>query len=257
MKIKGTLFIIIGLFLWITPDGTPARGEEKKTTPSSFAIVTYIKGDASYLPTGEIEWRPLYQGTRLGVGTQIKTMKDSRIELKLPDGSYIRFAEETRFEIQDLYYEREKVGIILKVRVFLGKVWANVRKLFTKRSRFEVSSRTSVAGVRGTIYRMDVEKDETTVIKVYKGEIYVIPPPKEIPKPYYEIEGPKEIARPYTVIPGPNEVTLQEWEYIVQSMQEIVIRPDGQVIKPAKFDPVKDLDDWVRWNKERDILVED
>lgn len=256
MKIKGIVLVTIGLFLGINIDVKLALAETKKDS-QTFALVTYLTGKATCLPKGETTWRPLAQGSRVQGGTQIKTMKDSRIEVRLPDGSYIRFAEDTTFEIQDLSYERERVGIIFKVRVFIGKTWANVRKLFSKRSRFEVASRTSVAGVRGTIYRMNVEEDETTVVKVYKGEIYVIPPPKEVPKPYHEVEGPKEVPKPYAEVPGPREVTLQEWEYIVKSMQEITIRPDGQALKPVKFDPIKDLDEWVKWNKERDNLIKE
>jgi len=256
MRVKGIVFGTIGLFLGIMFGGTIAMAEAKKTPPS-FAVVTYLKGEASFLQKGETQWRTLLQGSKVQPGTQIKTMKNARIEMKLPDGSYIRFDEGTTFEIQDLSYEREKVGIIFKVRVLLGKTWANVKKLFSKRSRFEVASRTSIAGVRGTIYRMNVEEDETTIVKVYTGEIYVIPPPKEVPKPYREVEGPKEIARPYQEVPGPREVTLQEWEYIVRSMQQIVIRPDGTAIDPVKFDPVQDLDDWVKWNKERDSLIKE
>jgi hypothetical protein len=47
---------------------------------------------------------------------------------------------------------------------------------------------------------------------------------------------------------------MQEWTYIVQAMQQIVVYPDGTVSKPFRFDPEVDMDEWVRWNQNRDKM---
>lgn len=244
--------IVFGLILGLLINGTSAIAGS-----SDRAVVIYITGKASYLLKGEKVWQKLTKGAKLPVGTKVKTLKKTRIEFKLPDESYIRFAENTTFTIRDLTYDKKKKkGLIFRAKVFMGRIWANARKRLSRKSRFEIVSKTSVAGVRGTIYRMDVKKDQTTIVKVYTGNIYVIPPPKEIPKPYHDVKGPHKIPKPYTEVPKPREVTIKEWEYIVKSMQQIVIKPDGKAQKPVKFDPVKDLDDWIRWNKARDKLLE-
>ena len=256
MDVKGIIRvgIVLGLILGLSVSGSGAlaiAGSSKG--PIDAAVVTYLKGNASYLLKGEKDWLKLAKGTKIPAGAKVKTLQKTRVEFKLPDGSYIRFSENTTFTMVDLAYKaRKKKGFLFRVRVFLGRSWANTRKMLDRRSKFEITSKTSVAGVRGTIYRMDVEKDQTTIVKVYTGNVYVIPPPREVPKPYYDVKGPQEISKPFTEIPKPREVTLQEWEYVVKSMQQIVIMPDGKAKKPVKFDSIKDLDDWIRWNKKRD-----
>lgn len=249
-KIK--IGIVLGLILGLSVNGASAIAGSSKG-PFDVALVTYLKGNASYLLKGKEDWQKLAKGTNIPAGTKIKTLKKTRVEFKLPDGSYIRFSENTTFTMVNLAYKvRKKKGFLFRVRVFLGRSWANTRKMLDRRSKFELISKTSVAGVRGTIYQMDVEDDQTTIVKVYTGNVYVIPPPREVPKPYYDVKGPQEISKPFTEVQKPREVTLQEWEYVVKSMQQIVIMPDGKAKKPVEFDPIKDLDDWIRWNKERD-----
>jgi hypothetical protein len=47
-------------------------------------------------------------------------------------------------------------------------------------------------------------------------------------------------------------VTVEEWQVIVQSFQQVTISPEGVASQPQAFDPKADADDWVKWNQERD-----
>jgi hypothetical protein len=49
---------------------------------------------------------------------------------------------------------------------------------------------------------------------------------------------------------------MEEWTYIVRSLQQINIRPDGSATKPFRFDIAADLNDWVKWNQERNKLLQ-
>ena len=220
--------------------------------------VNYLEGNARYQQHANEEWLPLSEGDYLNAGDTIKVLEDSRIELKFNDGSVARFNENTTFIIQI----QKKKGMIkkgiIRVKLIMGKVWANILKTLNVQAKFEVETATAVAGIRGTILRVDEDPHKparSTLIKVYKGTIEVNPP-YEIGKPYTEIKGPHEVPGPYEV-PGPHEVSLEEWEEIVlQSKEQLVLSSEGKVVKKEPFDPSIDeaRDEWVKWNMKRDKL---
>jgi len=220
------------------------------------AEVTLLEGKAELIKKGMIKAQPLMLGDYIAHGDRISTTKGSRVELKLPDNSLIRFDEVTTFEIVSVEFDKKTKQRNINVNMVLGKTWANVSKIFGQRGRFAVSTKTAVAGVRGTIYRVNVEKDNSVLVKVYWGEVGVSSAPRK-----EAAEGPVPIMKPTKVlgphpVAGPHPVSMEEWTYIVKSMQQIIVRPDGTATKPMPFLASEDLNDWVRWNQERDNKTE-
>ena len=216
------------------------------------AKVTLLEGKAGLIQTGMIKAQPLALGDYIAHGDRISTKKGTRVELKLPDNSLIRFDELTTFEIVCVEFDNKAKRRNINLSMVLGKTWANVSKIFGLRGRFAVSTKTTVAGVRSAIYRVNVEEDNSVLVKVYWGEVGV----SSTPKPDTASQ-PQQIIKPTKVlgpqpIASPHPVSMEEWTYIVKSMQQIFIRPDGTPTKPMPFLASEDINDWVRWNQERD-----
>lgn len=101
----------------------------------------------------------------LYAGDSVRTGKDSRAELSFSDGSTIRLGENSKFLIR-------QNGTTRSFTLLSGKFWAKVAKL-SERARFEVESPTAVAGVRGTVFKVEVDQDSTSRVAVEEGEVEV------------------------------------------------------------------------------------
>ena len=218
----------------------------------SAAVVTRLDGNASVFTKGGKAGTPLKKNDRIIKGQEVKVGEKSRIELKYPDGTVMRFAERSTIKIDDITYDGKTQSKKVKVDLGGGKLWANVKKLVTADSKVEVKTVNAVAGVRGTVYRVNVDEDNSAMVKVYDGSVAVAGVPKEAAKPSGEFTAPVPVAGPTPVPPPYHEVSMEEWTVIVKAMQQITISPQGVASKPQDFTPQDDMDDWVKWNQERD-----
>lgn len=219
---------------------TPAWSAENK------AYVSFLEGSAFKSRTGK-DWKPVSKGDTLNAGDSVKTDAKSKIELTLPDGSKVRFSENSSFKVESLLFKEEERNFGIKV--LFGKVWSKAAK-FKKVSKFEIKTANAVAGVKGTTYRIDANEDSSSMVRVYEGEVSVGSLPAE-KGDKGRSTSPKYVSGP-TEVPGPHEVTREEWTYIVKSWQQITISPKGVASKPVSFTPEEDKNDWVAWNQEMD-----
>ncbi len=215
------------------------------------AVVTVIQGTARVYSKGFAKGRLLKQGDVLKKDQEVKVAKKSRMEVRFPDGTIMRLAEKSHLKLNQLSYNKQTEGKNVKVDLSIGKLWAKVKKLTTPDSSVEVRTSNAVAGVRGTVYRVNVEDDKSAVVKVYDGSVYVANPPRDTSQAA-KVTSPHEVSGPHAVSPPYHEVSMEEWTTIVKAMQQITISPQGVPSKPEDFDPKADSDDWVKWNQERD-----
>jgi len=216
------------------------------------ATVTMIVGTARVYATGSKTGRVLKKGDMLRKEQEVRTSDKSRLEIRFPDGTVMRLAERSFLKMNQLSFDKKTENKSVKVELGVGKLWAKVRKLLTPDSSVEVRTSNAVAGVRGTVYRVNVEEDKSALVKVYDGTVYVVNPPREEVKTGEGTTKPHEVSGPHEVTPPFHEVSMEEWTAIVKAMQQISISPQGVPSKPQDFDPKADSDEWVRWNQERD-----
>jgi len=216
------------------------------------AVITVIQGTARLYEKGATTGHLLKRGDALKNGQEVRVAKKSRLEIHFPDGTVMRLSENSIFKVNTLSFNKQTNDKEVKAELSIGKLWAKVKKLTTPDSTVEVRTSNAVAGVRGTVYRVNVEDDKSTVVKVYDGSVYVANPPRDESKSLDKAIVPHEVAGPHEVPPPSHEVSIEEWTTIVKAMQQISISPNGVPSKPEDFDPKADADEWVKWNQERD-----
>jgi len=248
-----TIFIIciaIIFLLGVYPQESKARNPVAVKIGRGEAKVTALEGTAQYASEGG-RWHSVKIGSILKGGDRVATGSKSRLEIVLSDGSLLRFADNTSFRIVQIDVNGNAGTRNAKVNVALGKTWANVSKTFGVKPNFEVSCENAVAGVRGTIYRMNVNDDQSALVRVYEGEVAVSGGGKTMGQSSATGGPPEKISGPVS-IPGPRKVTMEEWVEIVRAMQQITISTAGLPGKPQPFTDAEDQEDWVDWNKQRD-----
>ena len=213
------------------------------------AKITALEGEVSYSLDGKT-FQPVKLGAELPANATVKTGTSARLELGLPDGSVMRMSGNSQMKLAALDYQQESKSRDYKFRLDLGKIWAKARDISERGSKFEVETATAVTGVRGTVFRINVEPSHATIVKVYQGSV-LLRSPREVFRPAGAGETRKEISGPREVGP-PDEISRAEWELLVKAMQEVSVSPEGKASRPKDFTLQEDLDDWVKWNLERD-----
>ncbi len=237
------LTMVSGFFAW---------GAE---TAKDDAIVAMVQGTARVFAKDTTVGRTLKVGDLLKKEDTVKTARKTRLEIRFPDGTLIRLGENSTLRMRDVSYNKQTESKNIKVNLSTGRLWAKVKKFTTTDSSVVVETSNAVAGVRGTVYRVNVEDDQSALIRVYDGSVYVANPPLDTSgRTAKQVQKPTEVPGPYQVPPPYHEVTMEEWTVIVQAMQQVTVSSQGKASQPQSFDPKADMDDWVLWNQQRDTL---
>jgi hypothetical protein len=247
---KTIIFLFLFSLMFAGFDQADAKRLMELKIGQGEARVNRLDGSAQVLRSGKTTWRSLKARDTLRGGDEVRTGSRTRLELIMPDYSAVRFADNSHFKILQLQAGDETTPRNVKVHVAVGRSWANLSRAVGKKGQFNLSCDNAVAGVRGTIYRMNVEQDKSALVRVYDGQVAVSgggtdEEKKPVFGPPQKVSGPKPI-------PGPRKVSMEEWVFIIKSMQQIRIGSDGKADKPRDFTEQEDQDDWVDWNKSQD-----
>ena len=219
--------------------GLPAVGSEG-------ARVTRVKGKAEVL-TGATEyaalkgiapqapWRILRPSHRVAPGDAIRTGPSARVELTFTDGSRVRLAAGTTITLQRAHFEGQARQV--RLRIWLGRLWARVTRKLGGASVFEVRTANAVAGVRGTSFAVMAQADLSSVVKVYTGTVGV------------KKKGQVRRARRVQVA-GPEQVDRAQWEEIVATaMRQVRVTQLGEILPAEDFVDTGSDRAWARWNQ--------
>lgn len=134
--------------------------------------VAKMEGKVEWRASADGAWKPAAQGGKLSAGAFVRTGPASSCVILWGGGNVVKLQALTNVNLLTIDRDdngKENSAIDLKI----GKVNAHVAKLNTAGSSFSVKTPAAVAGVRGTDLLAQVAPDNSTVIGVTDGEVYV------------------------------------------------------------------------------------
>lgn len=134
--------------------------------------VTYLVGSAEVRAHSETaEWQQLTIGQALYESAELRTGNNSRLDIRLSDGTAIRLESDTVLQLDSLQTAQTHI------RVQRGMILGRFRKRFMEQEHI-VRSESAIAGVRGTSLTFEVADDGTTTVSVLSGLVDVYSPDK-------------------------------------------------------------------------------
>lgn len=142
---------------------------QRKPVP---ATIVFVKGKAEVQRAGERAWRPAELQMAVNPGDKLSTEAGAELEIRLDDGSVLKLKDKSLLELDAMEKQAKPLTTITSLKLGLGKLLGCVRKLSSRESKFEVTTPTAVAGVRGTVFAVFAEGDSTG-LDVLQGQVAV------------------------------------------------------------------------------------
>jgi hypothetical protein len=249
------------------------------TALADIGKVSLLDGKASRSPK-EGAAVALMKGSSIELNDTIRVGEGAHLKLELTDGSVIALDSKSEFRIDEAMFEgQERKGFSGFLQ--LGSLWTRVKKSLTG-AKFQVSTERAVAGVRGTVFRIDAEtflgKTEdkrASIVRVIEG-LVAVSASREMAKTMSKSVPTKNdlVARADSALPsigsaktasaaapaspgspanraeitGPKEVSVDEWEkhfVELKAGQQVTIGVD--LFEQYKFDEKVKKDKFSQW----------
>lgn len=173
--------------LWSNPSvllANALNGEEillQDETPIAIVIASY--GNVSVIrdrgTPDERMMSPVKPGLLLFRGDQIWTGEDSWIEVEFEQTARVRVAPSSRVEVVTgllREVDPETGEQLPTLRLWVGRVWVHVAEALSRLRNFSVETPSAIAGVRGTLFAVDVGVTGRTIVSVREGVVAVASP---------------------------------------------------------------------------------
>jgi hypothetical protein len=193
----------------------------------------------------------LAKDTAIELEDTIKVADNSSLKFELSDGSTIMLAKNSELKISKADFEgQERKGDGFLGFLKKGSLWTSVKKAVGG-APFEVETERAVAGVRGTMFRIDadalVKGAKVSIVKVTDGIVRVNPSAalkKQMSKTVKNAGGKGERKQ----VAGPTEISSDEWEkkfVELQKGQQVVVGVD--MFDQAEIDQKAADDAFNKW----------
>lgn len=215
--------------------------------------VALVEGKATRTPKGGAAVE-LSKDSAIELGDTID-VQSGNLKLLLTDESIIMLAPASKLEITEAEFQgQERKGF--KAFLQSGSLWTKVKKALGG-GGYEVSTERAVAGVRGTIFRIDADKMVTaakppkarkaSIVRIVEGVVN-IKPSAVVAKASTAATPPPKKKGERVQVAGPSEITADEWEkkYVeLQQNQQIAVGVDLWDV--AQFEEAAKRDAFAKW----------
>lgn len=215
--------------------------------------VALVEGKATRTPKGGAAVE-LSKDSAIELGDTID-VQSGNLKLLLTDESIIMLAPASKLEITEAEFQgQERKGF--KAFLQSGSLWTKVKKALGG-GGYEVSTERAVAGVRGTIFRIDADKMVTaakppkarkaSIVRIVEGVVNIKPSAVVAKASTAATPAPKKKGERVQVA-GPTEVTADEWEkkfVDLQQNQQIAVGVDLWDV--AQFEEAAKRDAFAKW----------
>jgi len=137
------------------------------------ARISNVRGSVELQAPGDGGYKPVTQDRNARAGSIIRTGADGRATLRWADGTTLRVGPNSTLTIDKCRFDKRHASTLSHFTLSAGRVWVHVVKMLSAESKFEISTPTATAGVRGTAFAMDVASDGATSVLVYDGLVEV------------------------------------------------------------------------------------
>ncbi|MDX2014968.1 MAG: FecR domain-containing protein [Myxococcaceae bacterium] len=216
--------------------------------------VAVVEGAATRTPKGG-KAVPLAKDAAIELGDLI-SVESGNLKLVLTDESVIMLAPGSKLEITEAEFEgQERKGF--KAFLQSGSLWTKVKKAIGG-AGYEVSTERAVAGVRGTVFRIDAEKmvaaakppkaRRASIVRIVEGVVAVKPTDMVIKTSTTATKAARVPSGPRQQVAGPTEVSADEWEkkfVELQANQQLIVGVDLWDV--VQFEEAAKRDAFAKW----------
>ena len=155
MKTTGKILLVLMAVTFVV---SYAFAQEARRTVK----ITAMEGDVSVKLAGG-KWTPAVLGADLGERDILKTKANSTATLNV-DGNgetaTVDLSPNSEVMMAELFRDAQKGTQRTLLDLTIGKIMIKAKKLHSEEERFEVKTPTTIVGVRGTTFEVDVEAVE-------------------------------------------------------------------------------------------------
>ncbi|HWI82508.1 TonB-dependent receptor domain-containing protein [Ramlibacter sp.] len=152
---------------WLLAAGLLAAAPAPAAVPAGAAAeILTLQGAGDQRPAGHEQWSPAQVAQPLAAGDFVRTREAARMALLFADQTQVRLHQNTVLQVKAVASPaRPLTSILLEI----GRAWAQTRR--PPASRLELHTPTATAGIRGTDWDIEVDRDGRTLLTVLSGSV--------------------------------------------------------------------------------------